>query len=67
MGTTKTDAPELGDEQWSQLFAFSAAGQRNVVKQTAIRTGNVLMVVSGAPGLLNAHLAEAVAKARPAE
>ncbi|WP_406439016.1 hypothetical protein OHB14_51750 [Streptomyces sp. NBC_01613] len=66
MGTEKTAAPDLGDEQWSQLLTYSAGGQRSVVKQTAIRTGNILVIVSGSPGLVDAHLDKALAKARTA-
>ncbi|MGZ2358496.1 hypothetical protein LRE75_17630 [Streptomyces sp. 372A] len=66
MGTQKTAVPDLGDEQWSQLLTYSAGGQRSVVKQTAIRSGNVLVIVSGSPGLVDAHLDEAVAKTRTA-
>lgn len=64
MGTTKTNAPEMGDEQWSQLLTYSAGGQRSVVKQTAIRTGNILVIVSGSPALVDAHLADAVQAAQ---
>ena len=63
IGSEKSAAPDLGDEQWSQLLTFSAGGQRSVVKQTAIRTGNILVIVSGAPGLVDAHLDKAIAKA----
>jgi hypothetical protein len=66
MGTEKTAAPDLGDEQWSQLLTYSAEGQRSVVKQTAIRAGSVLVIVSGSPGLVDAHLDKALAKARTA-
>ncbi|MEU3299780.1 hypothetical protein ABZ729_08155 [Streptomyces sp. NPDC006678] len=66
MGTEKTSAPELGDEQWSQLLTYSAGGQRSLVKQMAIRTGNILMIVSGSPGLVDTHLDKALAKARAA-
>ncbi|MFI1929273.1 hypothetical protein [Streptomyces sp. NPDC020330] len=66
MGTQKTAAPDLGDEQWSQLLTYSAGGQRSVVKQTAIRAGNVLVIVSGSPGLVDAHLDKALTKARTA-
>ncbi|MFF7643001.1 hypothetical protein [Streptomyces canus] len=66
MATEKTSAPDLGDEQWSQLITYSAGGQRSVVKQTAIRTGNILVIVSGSPGLVDAHLDKALAKARTA-
>ncbi|MEU9371675.1 hypothetical protein AB0D71_45070 [Streptomyces avermitilis] len=67
MGTEKSAAPVLGDEQWSQLLTFSAGGHHSVVKQTAIRTGNILVVVSGSPGLVDAHLDKALDKARSAE
>ncbi|MEU8665389.1 MULTISPECIES: hypothetical protein [Streptomyces] len=66
MGTQKTAAPDLGDEQWSQLLTYSAGGQRSVVKQTAVRTGNILVIVSGSPGLVDAHLDKALTKARTA-
>ncbi|MFD7016613.1 hypothetical protein [Streptomyces sp. NPDC059928] len=66
VGTEKSAAPDLGDEQWSQLLTYSAGGQRSVVKQTAIRTGNILVIVSGSPGLVDAHLDKALAKARTA-
>lgn len=67
MGTEKTTAPSnLGDEPWSQLLTYSAGGQRSVVKQTAIRTGSILLIVSGSPGLVDAHLDKALAKARTA-
>ncbi|MDL2075795.1 hypothetical protein QNN03_05020 [Streptomyces sp. GXMU-J15] len=66
MATQKSAAPDLGDEQWSQLLTFSAGGQRSVVKQTAIRIGNILVIVSGSPGLVDAHLDDALAKVRTA-
>ncbi|MEW2163594.1 hypothetical protein AB0912_11425 [Streptomyces sp. NPDC007084] len=66
VGTAKSAAPDLGDEQWSQLLTYSAGGQRSVVKQTAIRIGNILVIVSGSPGLVDAHLAKAVDKGQHA-
>ncbi|MCZ1006805.1 hypothetical protein [Streptomyces lydicus] len=62
----KTTAPNLGDERWSQLLTYSAGGQRSVVKQTAIRTGNVLLIVSGSPALVDTHVAKALHKAQAA-
>ncbi|MEU6192379.1 hypothetical protein [Streptomyces sp. NPDC047061] len=64
MVTTKTSAPQLGDERWSQLLTYSAGGQSSVVKQTAIRSGNVLVIVSGSLALVDAHLADAVQAAQ---
>ncbi|GAU70703.1 Syd protein [Streptomyces sp. NBRC 110611] len=64
MATQATTVPDLGDEQWSQLLTYSAGGQRSVVKQTAIRTGNVVVIVSGSPTLVDAHLDKALAKAQ---
>lgn len=66
VGTQVTPAPDLGDEQWSQLLTYSIGGQRSVVKQTAIRIGNVLVLVSGAPGLVDANLEKALDKAEAA-
>jgi hypothetical protein len=62
--TQQTSAPVLGHEQWSQLLTFTAGGRRSVVKQTAVRTGTVVAVVSGSPGLVDANLGKAVAKAQ---
>lgn len=64
MGTKQTAAPDLGDEQWSRLLTYAVGGQRSVVKQTAIRTGTILVVLSGAPALVDAHLADAVQAAQ---
>lgn len=62
MGTEQVAAPPLGDEQWSQLLTYSVGRQRSVVQQTAIRIANVLVIVSGSPGAVDAHLAMAVDK-----
>lgn len=64
--TRKLPAPKLGDERWSQLLAFTAGGRASVVKQTAVRTGTVVVVVSGSAALVDAHLAKAVDKAHGA-
>ncbi|WP_329620064.1 hypothetical protein OG357_05540 [Streptomyces sp. NBC_01255] len=60
--TQKTAAPQLGDEQWSQLLTFSVGGRTTVVKQTAVRTGAVLLIISGSPALVDRHLGKAHAK-----
>ncbi|MFB6847941.1 hypothetical protein ACFCXS_24240 [Streptomyces sp. NPDC056373] len=61
--TQKALVARLGDEQWSQLLTFAAGGRSSSVKQTAVRTGTVVVVVSGSPGLVDAHVHKAVAKA----
>ncbi|WP_432141097.1 hypothetical protein [Streptomyces sp. bgisy084] len=61
--TQRRTAPRLGDERWSQLLTFSADGRDTVVKQTAIRNGSMLVIVSGSPALVDQHLDEALAKA----
>ena len=53
-------APRLGDEQWSQLLTYSTGRQRTIIKQTAVRTGTILVIVSGAPTLVDAHISSAV-------
>ncbi|GAA4782206.1 hypothetical protein [Streptomyces ziwulingensis] len=60
----KLPAPHAGgDERWSLLLTFVTGGRSTVVKQTAIRDGNLLLVVSGSPALVDRHLAKALAKA----
>jgi len=64
MASQKLPAPhDLGDEQWSQLLTFSTGGRSTVVKQTAIRDGSLLLIVSGSPALVDRHLDKALAKA----
>jgi hypothetical protein len=63
----KLSAPrQLGDERWSQLLTFSAEALSTVVKQTTIRAGNLLLIVSGSPALVDRRLDRALAKATTA-
>ncbi len=62
IATQKMAPPQLGDQQWSQLMTFSAGGRDTVVKQTAIRDGSVLVIVSGSPALVDRHLDKALTK-----
>ncbi|MEV5877998.1 hypothetical protein AB0L75_27990 [Streptomyces sp. NPDC052101] len=66
MGTQLVPAPtpKLGDEQWSLQMTHSVGGQSRIVQQTAVRAGTLLVIVSGAPGLVNKHLGKALAKAQ---
>ncbi|MEW1794697.1 hypothetical protein [Streptomyces niveus] len=64
--TQEIPAPRLGDERWSHLLTFSSGGAETVVKQTAIRDGSVLLIVSGTPALVDQHLRAAHAKATAA-
>ncbi|CAL9455790.1 hypothetical protein [Streptomyces sp. enrichment culture] len=67
VASQKMPAPRaLGDEQWSQLLTFTTGGQSTVVKQTAIRDGRLLVIVSGSPALVDRHLPRALAKATAA-
>ncbi len=64
VASQKLTAPhDRGDERWSQLLTFSAGGRNTVVKQTAIRDGSLLLIVSGSPALVDRHLDRALAKA----
>lgn len=64
MASQKLTPPRgLGDEQWSQLLTFSTGGRSTVVKQTAIRDGSLLLIVSGTPALVDRHLGKALAVA----
>ncbi|MFB7645700.1 hypothetical protein ACFC0S_00430 [Streptomyces sp. NPDC056084] len=67
VASQKLAAPNTrGDQQWSQLLTFTSAGRSSVVKQTAIRSGNLLVIVSGSPALVDRHLGKALAKAMAA-
>ncbi|MFE1197237.1 hypothetical protein ACFW6E_31475 [Streptomyces olivaceoviridis] len=67
VASQKLPAPHvIGDEQWSQLLTFSTAGRSTVVKQTAVRDGSLLLIVSGSPALVDCHLDKALAKATAA-
>lgn len=61
--TQKVPAAALGEQAWSHLLTFTAGGQESIVKQTAVRTGAVLVVVSGSPALVDTHVEKALAKA----
>lgn len=63
VATRKISAPHLGDERWSHLLTYTTGGRRNVVKQTAVRSGTVLTILSGAPALVDAHVEKALRKA----
>ncbi|MDG4856714.1 hypothetical protein P8605_00775 [Streptomyces sp. T-3] len=60
----RVPTPQLGEERWSHLLTFTAGGRSHVVKQTAVRVGMVVVVISGSPALVDAHVETAVAKAR---
>ncbi|MFE4018022.1 hypothetical protein ACFXPZ_11495 [Streptomyces sp. NPDC059101] len=62
--TQKVPAAPLGDERWSQLLTFTVGGRSSVVKQTAVRTGTIVVLVSGSPALVDAHVEKALDKAR---
>ncbi|MER5780268.1 hypothetical protein ABT104_00865 [Streptomyces mobaraensis] len=64
MGTQKLPAPKIGDEQWSHLLTFTVDGRATALKQTAVRTGTTVVVVSGSPGLVDTHLDRALKKAQ---
>ncbi|MEU1149368.1 hypothetical protein ACFYO9_29115 [Streptomyces sp. NPDC005863] len=64
MTTETATAPDLGDERWSHLLTYAAGEQRTVVKQTAVRAGKIVVIVSGSPALVDAHLDKALNKAR---
>ncbi|MFD7027323.1 hypothetical protein ACFWAR_04720 [Streptomyces sp. NPDC059917] len=59
----KVAAPRLGDEQWGHVLTLTADGRPSVTKVIAVRSGNVLVVLSGSPALVDAHVDKALAKA----
>ncbi|MFE4546482.1 hypothetical protein [Streptomyces sp. NPDC056785] len=64
IASQKLPAPHgRGDEQWSQLLTFTAEGRSRLDKQTAVRDGSLLLVVSGSPALVDRYLDMALTKA----
>lgn len=61
--TQKTPVARNGEERWGQLLTFTVAGRSSIIKQTAVRTGSTLVVVSGSPGLVDTHLNKSLRKA----
>ncbi|MFG2996615.1 hypothetical protein [Streptomyces sp. NPDC048340] len=61
--TQKVTAPERGNEQWATVMTLSSGGRTTMIKQVAVRSGTVLIVVSGSPGLVDNHLGKALDKA----
>ncbi|MGW6742795.1 hypothetical protein ACWGDX_19075 [Streptomyces sp. NPDC055025] len=59
-------APQLGDERWSLQMTYTTGGRTTVVKQTAVRTATTVVLLAGSPGLVDAHLGKALAKAHAA-
>ncbi|WP_327417584.1 hypothetical protein [Streptomyces sp. NBC_01233] len=59
----KVTAPQRGDEQWGHILTLTAGGRPSVMKQIAVRSGNVLVVLSGSPALVDAHVDKALDKA----
>jgi hypothetical protein len=63
IATQNAPVAKKGDERWGQLLTFTIAGRSSIIKQTAVRTGSTLVVVSGSPGLVDTHLHKALRKA----
>lgn len=61
--TQKVTAPERGDERWAWMMTLSSGGRTTMIKQVAVRSGTVLVVLSGSPGLVDTHLDKALDKA----
>ncbi|MFI1252774.1 hypothetical protein ACH4U6_03045 [Streptomyces netropsis] len=55
--------PELGDERYAFTAKFVGPGGASEVKQIAVRKGNILLHMSGSPGLVDKHLKKAYEKA----
>ncbi|MFD8664881.1 hypothetical protein ACFV1U_05710 [Streptomyces microflavus] len=63
---SKSDTPELGDEQFAYTSTMELPSGAQIVKTTAVRKGNIAVMLVGAPALVDRHIATAVDKL-PAE
>ncbi|MFE5870376.1 hypothetical protein ACFQ6V_17275 [Streptomyces roseifaciens] len=58
----KATVPELGDERYGITMTMSGPGGTTIVKQIAIRKGNVTVLLMGSPGLVDKHIEKALNK-----
>ncbi|MEU3904178.1 hypothetical protein AB0F20_10200 [Streptomyces goshikiensis] len=60
----KAAAPEgVGDERYAQTMTVTSGTSTTIVKQVAVRSGNVMVWLSGSPGLVDKELPGALKKA----
>ncbi|MEV6956559.1 hypothetical protein [Streptomyces sp. NPDC051183] len=61
----KTAAPEgIGDERYAQTMTITTSTSTTILKQVAVRAGNVMVMLTGSPGLVDKDLPGAVEKAK---
>ncbi|MFE4263367.1 hypothetical protein [Streptomyces sp. NPDC056883] len=61
----KETAPKgLGDEQYAQTMTVVTGSSTTVLRQTAVRAGNIMVMLSGEPSLVAKDLPAAVQKAK---
>ncbi|MBO0657189.1 hypothetical protein J1792_32085 [Streptomyces triculaminicus] len=58
----KITVPELGDERYGVTVTMSGPGGTMIMKQIAIRKGNVSVLLMGSPGLVDHHIEKALSK-----
>ncbi|MFF3957410.1 hypothetical protein ACFYY1_29985 [Streptomyces sp. NPDC001890] len=59
---TKSSTPELGDEQFAYTSTMELPSGKQVLKTMAVRQGNVVVMLVGAPALVDRHMEAAVGK-----
>lgn len=61
----KAAAPEgIGDERYAQTMTITTSTSTTILKQVAVRAGNVMVMLTGSPGLVDKDLPGAVEKAK---
>ncbi|RPF30180.1 hypothetical protein EDD96_6769 [Streptomyces sp. Ag109_G2-6] len=61
----KAVVPDLGDERHGVIITMRGPGGTMIVKQIAIRKGNVAVLLMGSPGLVDKHIDKALSKVTP--
>ncbi|MFG2291189.1 hypothetical protein ACGFOU_34575 [Streptomyces sp. NPDC048595] len=58
----KDDAPVPGPDAYAYTTTLTGPGGSQVLKTAAVRRGNVLVILAGAPALVDRHIEAAIAK-----
>lgn len=65
MKVSKSTPPQVGEEQYAYTTTMDLPTGPQVLKTAAVRQGNVVVMLTGAPALVDRHIETAVAKISP--
>ncbi|MEU7242713.1 hypothetical protein [Streptomyces sparsogenes] len=65
MKVSKSTPPQVGEEQYAYTTTMALPAGPQILKTVAVRQGNVGVMLTGAPALVDRHIETAVAKISP--